>query len=439
MNVELMDLSNALNRGEVVPCFQPIVELRTGQLIGFEILARWQNEQHGLVLPGNFISLAEKNGLIGALMTQVLTKAFKSTPMLDDPLMLSLNVSPYQLHDPTLPRQICNLANEAGFPMDRLHIEITESGLFDNIDLAKSITQDLKHMGCQLAMDDFGTGYASMRHLDLLQFDKLKVDRSFVASMTEKRESRKIVAAIIGLGHSLGLINVAEGVETREQADMLQMFGCEMAQGWLYGKALPAESIPEMVAAAPLGSSLGLEAVHLNDALSSLEALPMERMAHLKAIYDGSPIGMCFLDRELRHVSINQRFAEMNGVSVSAHIGRTVKEMLPELFPRVETYLRRALNGEPVSRVEAGKIGNGSEKRDGTMLFTYQPAFDEAGEVIGVSITAMDVSGWRGPGSPIQDHNGSCACFAALGFEASQTQISSLLAGIMGESRTRQN
>jgi EAL domain-containing protein (putative c-di-GMP-specific phosphodiesterase class I) len=427
-------LNDALDRSELFPCFQPIVELRASQLAGFEILARWRHPQHGLILPPNFISLAEQHGLIGRLMTQVTQKAFQSAPLLPDCLMLSLNVSPVQLRDPSLPSQIQKLANEAEFPMSRLHIEITESALVDNIELATTITQELKRMGCTLAMDDFGTGYASLRYLEVLQFDKLKIDRSFVASMLEKRGSRKIVAAIIGLGNSLGLINVAEGVETQQQADMLQLLGCELGQGWLYGKPLPAESIPQMVAAAPQAFSQCFDLPVKDDAVSGLEALPTQRLAHLKAIYDGSPIGMCYLDLELRYVSINQRLAEMNGRPAAAHIGRRFKEVLPELFPRVEPYLLRALNGEPVSRVEVCKPADHCCKLDGTTLFTYQPAFDEAGEVIGVSLTAMDMTEWSRVGWHKDENTGSCACFAALGIDASQTQVSSLLANFVGKS-----
>lgn len=430
----LADLHRAINGSELVPSFQPIVELRTGRLAGFEVLARWQHPQHGLILPGNFIALAEKNGLIGNLMCQILSKAFESVSCLPDPLTLAVNVSPVQLRDLTLPRQIRQLAEQAGFPLERLHVEITESALVDNIDRAQTITRELKAMGCQLAMDDFGTGYSSLRNLQILHFDVLKVDRSFLASMSKERESRKIVATIIGLGHSLGLANVAEGVETEEQANVLQLLGCEYGQGWLYGKPQPVESIPAMVANGPRVLSTGI-AKKRDDALSGLEALPTQRLAQLKAIYDGCPIGLCFLDRNLRHVSINQHLADMNGAPVSAHIGRTVQEMLPELFPRVEPYLRRALKGEAISRVEVCQPSNNCERSDQTILVSYQPAFDESGEVIGVSLSLLDVSEWQRVEWHRDAQTGSCSCFAALGFNAPQKRIQSLLAGIVGTSQ----
>ena len=252
MLTTLKNLCDALDNDLLVPCFQPIVQLRTGQLVGFEVLARWRHPDHGLILPANLISLAEQNGLAEALMRQIFSKAFQEGAQLPDTLTLSVNVSPCQLRDTSLPGEIRALAEAAGFPMTRLHVEITESALVDNISFAQSITQELKAMGCMLAMDDFGTGYSSLQQLQALPFDTLKVDRSFIGTMNGTRNSRKIAAAVIGLGRSLGMTTIAEGVETQEQAEMVQLLGCDMGQGWLYGKPAPAEAIPVMIAAAPL-------------------------------------------------------------------------------------------------------------------------------------------------------------------------------------------
>lgn len=275
MLTTLKDLSGALDNNLLVPCFQPIVELRTGLLVGFEVLARWQHPDHGLILPANLISLAEQNGLADALMHQVFSKAFQEGAELPEPLTLSVNVSPCQLRDVELPRHIRALAAEAGFPLTRLQVEFTESALVDNIELAQSITQELKAMGCTLAMDDFGIGYSSLQQLQSLPFDTLKVDRSFVRLMNDKRNSRKIAAAVIGLGRSLGMTTIAEGVETKEQAEMVQFLGCDMAQGWLYGKPAPAEAIPVMIAAAPLKlASISSTRNGKSSSASCLEAIP---------------------------------------------------------------------------------------------------------------------------------------------------------------------
>jgi PAS domain S-box-containing protein len=391
MFAKLVDLQGALESGAVVPCFQPIVELRSGRLAGFEVLARWKHPDGGLILPANFISLAEENGLIGKLTLQILRKAFQSAPLLPEPLFLCVNVSPVQLRDLSLPSLFSEAASETGFPLHRLIVEVTESALVNNMERARKIAAELDGMGCKLALDDFGTGYSSLRHLQALPFSKLKVDANFVQSMTEKRESRKIVAAVVGLGHSLGMSTVGEGVETELQADMLLWLGCELGQGWLFGRPLPAERIPEMVAAEPhtpasriLGEASGT--------ISSLEAHPELRLAQLQAIYDGAPVGLSFLDRNLRYVSLNKRLADWHGASVADHIGKTVQEMIPDLYPQIGPLLLRALKGESFADVEITRPCTRSEKPDRTVHLSYKPAFDEAHEVIGISVAIVDIS-----------------------------------------------
>ncbi len=391
MQVDLGGVREVLEREELVPCFQPIVCLRTGHLAGFEVLARWQHPDHGLILPVNFISLAEKNGLIETLTRQILRKSLITKPLLPDPLVLAVNFSPIQLHDPGLPGLIREAAEETGFPLHRMTIEVTETALVNNLKQAQTIALELKEMGCRLALDDFGTGYSSLHHLQALPFGVLKIDRSFVETMTTLVESRKIVAAVVGLGASLNMITVAEGVETEQQAGMLLWLGCEMAQGWLYGHPLPANKIPEIVAAAPRTFSPTLSA-QFSEPISGLEALPAQRLAQLQAIYNGAPVGLCFLDRNLRYVSLNQRLADLNGAPVAAHIGKKVSEMIPTFFSVVEPYIRRALKGETISDVEVTKPPAKPGDPPTTLLLNYQPAFDEAHEVIGVSVAIVDIS-----------------------------------------------
>jgi PAS domain S-box-containing protein len=392
MLANLSDVRWALESDAVVPCFQPIVELRTGTLVGFEVLARWQHPSLGLILPEGFISLAEENGLIGELTHQILRKSFLAAAALPDQLSLAVNVSPIQLQYVTLPGQIGRAAEEYGFPLERLTVEVTESALVNNLERARKIATEIKDMGCTLALDDFGTGYSSLTHLQALPFSKLKVDRGFVKSMTEKRESRKIVAAVVGLGHSLNMTTVAEGVETEEQANILLRLGCEWAQGWLYGRPMPAEHIPDVIAASPRTLSTQLSESWGSMTVSSLEALPAHRSAQLQAIYDGAPVGLCFLDKNLRYVSINQHLAELNGAPVAEHIGRAVQEMLPQLFPRVQPYLQRALLGVKIVNLEVLKPSPKSGEPDLTVRSSYQPALDEAHEVIGVSVAVMDIT-----------------------------------------------
>jgi len=390
--VDIAEVRKVLDNDELEPCFQPMVELSTGRMAGFEILARWRHPQLGLMLPENFLSLAVEHGLIGQLTEQIMRKAFLSAPLLPEPLGLTVNASPAQLRDLSLPGQILKATGKAGFPPKRLTVEITESGVVDNFTRAQKIMGELKAMGCRLALDDFGTGYSSMRHLQALPFDELKVDRSFVIAMTSTRASRKIVAAIIGLGHSLGMKTVAEGVETEEQAEMLLWLGCGMGQGWFYGRPVTADQIPRLVEAAPRKLSTALSMHGDGWVVSSLEALPAQRLAQLQAIYDGAPVGLCFLDRDFRYVSLNRRLAEMNGSPVEAYLGKKVEDMIPEIYRMVEPYMRRALRGEAIKELEFTRPASRPGEQETTNLVSYQPAFDEAGEVIGIAVAVVDIT-----------------------------------------------
>jgi PAS domain S-box-containing protein len=392
MRAELPDVIGALERDEMVPFFQPVVELRSGKIRGFELLARWCHPDDGPILPANFIALAEENGLIQDLTRQVCQKAFPASHLLPDEMTLAVNVSPVQMRDARLPDQIQQDADGAGLSLSRLIIEITESALHHDLKKAQQVSGDLKAMGCKLALDDFGTGYSNLRHLQSLQFDELKIDRSFVNGMTTQRDCRKIVAAIIGLGQSLDLDMIAEGVETEEQADMLIWLGCASAQGWRYGKACASEDLPGMIGAEPIQSLPALTTPGDDWATSSLEALPTLRLAQLQAIYDGAPVGLCFLDNKFRYISLNQRLAEMNGFPVRSHIGRSVQEMYPHWFPIYEPYLVRSRSGEAISGVMLHRPGVAPGDSSLELLASYQPAWDEADEVVGISISLLDVT-----------------------------------------------
>ncbi|MFZ0632823.1 MAG: EAL domain-containing protein [Acidobacteriaceae bacterium] len=395
------DIAAGLRRDEFFPVFQPLVELRTGQIAGFEALARWNYRRQELLMPADFIPVVEGSGLIDGLTITILNKAFTALVLAKGAFMLSVNLSPLQLRGSNLAARIAATAAEAGFPLDRLTIEITESALVNDLPSALQVASELKAMNCKLALDDFGTGYSSLQHLHSLPFDELKVDRSFVSSMTEKRESRKIVAAVVGLGHSLELLTVAEGVETQEQANMLLWLGCDLGQGWLYGKPVAAAELPGMIAGLRARTTVAVPVPLEEGSIMSLEALPTQRLAQLQAIYDGAPVGLCFLDRKLRYVSLNKRLAQLNGVPASAHLGRTVAEILPHFFPRIEPFLRRALQGEPMTGIELQRTMPGGSEI--SLLASYQPARDEAGEVVGVSVAIMDVTHARRTEKALQE------------------------------------
>jgi PAS domain S-box-containing protein len=386
------DAVRAIENGEFTPHFQPLVDLRTGGLYGFELLARWFRPKQGWIPPDEFIPLAESEGWIDLLTRELLRKGFSAFATLPGSLALSINISPVQLRDLSLPDQIQTIAATAGFATDRLIVEITESALADEAESARVIAQAFKSMGARLALDDFGTGYSSLLHLQSLPFDELKVDRSFVGAMTEQRDSRKIVAAVVGLGQSLGLTTVAEGVETAEQAEMLRWMGCELGQGWLFGRPVPAEGLVVVLencgqsAVEPFPNSLEGRV-----SLGTLDSLPAQRLAQLQAVYDGAPVGLAFLDREMRYRNLNRRLANMNGRPMSEHLGRTVEEVIPEFFAQVEPFIRRALSGEAVTGVELTKPAV-SPNGGTTILLSYEPARDEAGEVVGVSVAISDVT-----------------------------------------------
>ena len=383
------DLRRALDSGEFLPHFQPLVVLATGKLRGFEVLARWKHREFGMVGPDVFIPMAEKDGSIGEVISQILRTAFKVIAVNGKGLRLAFNISPVQLKDLTLPKHIQAIAEDAGFSLEYATVEITESAMAENISSARNITEDLKAMGCRIALDDFGTGYSSLYHLKSLPFDELKVDRTFVSSMTVERESRKIVDAVVGLGQSLGLNTIAEGIETREQVDMLLRLGCDMGQGWLFGRPVPAEQLPSIVELRqPRANS---HAGHESKVtfVNCREGLPSQRLAQLQAVYDGAPVGLAFIDRNLKYININRRLAEMHQLSIEDHYGKTLAEVLPELYPLIEPYVNRALNGFGTCDLEIREPG--SQRRDRrTFLASYQPAFDEAGEVIGVSCAITD-------------------------------------------------
>ena len=377
----------ALSESQFVPFFQPVITLRTGQLAGFEVLARWQHPIEGIIAPVHFIAMAERDGWIGELNRQILPKAFAAVAAISDELTLAINVSPLQLRDPSLPEQFCTMASENGFSMSRLIVEITESALIDDLAGATRIVSELKAMGCKLALDDFGTGYSSLLHLQSLPFDELKVDRSFVSSMIDKRESRKIVSAVVGLGQSLSLITVAEGIETQEQAELMLVLGCELGQGYFFGRPMPTEQLAASVFTprAPIVTSNLSPWKTLPSADRSVS--PSQRLAQLRAVYDGAPVGLAFIDHNLRYLNLNKRLADMNGATVEAHLGNQVSEMIPHLFPQVEPYLHRALKGEVLEDVEAQLPDSQT-----TRLISYQPALDESGEVIGVAIAVTDIT-----------------------------------------------
>jgi diguanylate cyclase (GGDEF)-like protein len=235
-------------RGEIVPYFEPQIDLVTQSLHGFEMLARWDHPERGIVSPEEFIPVAEEAGLIGDLSLEVLSRAFMEARGWDPALSLSVNISPVQLKDPWLAQKITKLLVETGFPAERLEIEITESSLFENLGLAQAIVSSLRNQGIRLALDDFGTGYSSLAHLRALPFERIKIDRSFITSINDNPDSTAIVTAITRLAESLKLAVTAEGIEDETIEARLRSIGRYTGQGWLFGRPMPASDVRTMLA-----------------------------------------------------------------------------------------------------------------------------------------------------------------------------------------------
>ncbi len=234
--------------GEFLPYYEPQVDLLSGELRGFEILARWNHPSRGIIEPDDFIPVAEESGLIAELSESVMRRAFLEARDWDSSLSLSVNISPAQLKDPWLAQRMVKLLTETNFPASRLEIEITETALFDNLSVAQSIIGSLKNQGIAIALDDFGTGYSSLAHLRSLPFDRIKIDRSFVTSINDDSESAAIVDAITRLGVSLGLPVTAEGIENEKIAASLKRLGAMNGQGWHFGKPMTIGRTRRMLA-----------------------------------------------------------------------------------------------------------------------------------------------------------------------------------------------
>jgi diguanylate cyclase (GGDEF)-like protein len=234
-------IRHGLEHGQFVPFFEPQVDLRTGQIIGFEVLARWEHPLTGLIEPDRFIPVAEEHGLIGRLSEQVILSALTQAADWDPAIKLSVNISPTQLTDSWLAQRIVRLLSEAGFPAERLVVEITESSLFADLDLARQIVTSLKNQGVKLALDDFGTGFSSLAHLRSLPFDVIKIDRSFVSTIQDDRESAAIVRAVTTLADAIGVPVTVEGIEDAGTHAAVAGFGCAVGQGWYFGKPMSGD------------------------------------------------------------------------------------------------------------------------------------------------------------------------------------------------------
>ena len=243
-------IRRGLARGEFVPFYEQQVDVETGALVGFEMLARWRSPQLGLISPDVFVPIAEEIGLINELSERLMDQAFRDARDWDESLTLSINISPVQLRDPWFAQRLLKRLVAAGFPPQRLEIEITESCLHENVGMVRSMIISLRNQGVQISLDDFGTGYSSFEQLRSLPFDRIKIDRSFVSELKEPGQRSRLVEAIVSLGRGLDLPLTAEGVEDEEILKALKTMGRLKAQGYLYGLPEDADGVRTRLAAA---------------------------------------------------------------------------------------------------------------------------------------------------------------------------------------------
>jgi diguanylate cyclase (GGDEF)-like protein len=249
----MAELRRALERDELILHYQPKVDLQTGLVAGVEALVRWQHPVHGLRGPGAFLPHAEHTALMRPLTLHVLETALSQLAAwrgdgLD--LHVAVNLAVQNLLDHRTPGHVADLLDRHGLPPHALTLEVTESLMLHDPQRAGEVLADLKELGCGLALDDFGTGYSSLEHLKRLPVNELKIDKSFVMTMDRDAADRAIVASTAALGSSLGLLVVAEGVESAASGSVLAAIGCDLAQGFHYSPPVPADQLPGLVRAA---------------------------------------------------------------------------------------------------------------------------------------------------------------------------------------------
>ncbi|HWJ34287.1 MAG TPA: EAL domain-containing response regulator [Steroidobacteraceae bacterium] len=242
--VDVEALRLGIERGEIVVHYQPKVDICTGDVRGLEALARWEHPTLGLVPPDQFIQLAEQNNLIHDLTMQVMNQAMFQTAiwnMYSLDLSIAINLSPLLLNRSELLDEIATLQQCHGVPTDHIVLEVTETSLVRELGVALGVLTRLRLRGFGLSLDDYGTGFSSMQQLTRIPFTELKIDRSFVHGAHERESLQVILSSALELANKLGLTTVAEGVETIEDWQLLQEFGCTLGQGWLIAKPMPAD------------------------------------------------------------------------------------------------------------------------------------------------------------------------------------------------------
>ena len=242
-----MDLHEAIDNQQFEVHFQPSIRLNDNSVTGFEALLRWHHPERGMISPAEFIPIAEDTGLINQIGQWVLTEACKQAVTWPPHMSVAVNLSPIQFKQATLPLQVMSALSKSGLEPARLELEITEAVLLKDTEGTQDTLKQLRDIGVRIALDDFGTGYSSLGYLSRFQFDKIKIDRSFVNDMSARTDALSIVRAITALGADLGMTVTAEGVETEEQLAHLRTVCCTEVQGFLFSRPRAARDLDEFL------------------------------------------------------------------------------------------------------------------------------------------------------------------------------------------------
>ncbi len=248
------ELRAGLEKGQFVPVLQPILSLRDKKIVGFEALVRWAHPEKGLIMPDDFIPIAERTGVIQRLDRMMVEKVCELLPAMQKQannardLFISVNLSGLNFGTTDIVKTVEQVIQHSKVNPAHIHLEITESALIGDAELAEQVLRGLKNIGVRVSLDDFGTGYSSLGYLHKYTIDTLKIDRTFVSQIHDGRRSIDLIRAIVALAHSFDLGIIAEGIEKEEDVIALNGLGCDMGQGYLFGKPLPVEDAKTFIA-----------------------------------------------------------------------------------------------------------------------------------------------------------------------------------------------
>jgi PAS domain S-box-containing protein len=366
----------AIQQRHLQPAYQPIVDIRTGALAGFEVLSRWSDPLLGDIEPAEFIPKLESFNLIDEFLDDQLQAACAAAVRWPGQFFLAFNIAPAQLSRPDLAARIVTAIAPTGFALDRVTLEVTEGSLLSDAERAFINLRTLDARGVKIAIDDFGTGYSNLGRLETFPFQKLKIDRSFVSGLHAAPGKRRIAAAIIGLGQSLGITVVAEGVETAADELVLRRLGCEWGQGWLYGKAMPASAACEVAQ----------RRLQHRGSRPSLDHSPFQQLCQLGTLYSQAPVGLALVSRSYHYVRVNERFAATRGMTCAEMEGLHVHDVVQgeALAKMLRVLGASAVTDAPI--VEQRSLSG----RD--VLIFCSRVKDVCDEVIGFSVVAVDIT-----------------------------------------------